>query len=95
MFNLDGDIVDVRAGENMYTNSGYNAFSQSIYTQTKSSVRLSYSMLERMLKAEDVKIRVITSQGYEDIVFNVGDSGRFKYSKYYLKQFKRKIDSII
>jgi len=95
MFNVDGDLFAFDAGENMYTDNGYSAFAQSVYTQTKSSVRIPYSTLDKILSAEDVNIRVITSQGYEDIVFNVADSGRFKYSKYYLLKFKSKVDTLI
>ena len=96
-FNFSGEVINFEAGKTIHTNNYYNIVSNTLYTQSRAPVYLPYSVLEKMINQPEVRIRVLTSEGYEDIIYHVSDSSLkgYKYSKYYLAQFKKKVDSLI
>jgi hypothetical protein len=70
--NIDGDIKSFSS--NKPTNldsSGYNSVSRTIYTESKNTVVIPYSTLERMVAAKDCRLRIHTSKGYEDARFSI------------------------
>ncbi len=70
--NVDGDISShASAGSTDLDSSGYNTVSKTIYTSSKNTVIIPYALLERMVAAQDCRIRIHTSKGYEDAQFSL------------------------
>lgn len=70
--NVDGDISShAAAGSTDLDSSGYNTVSKTIYTSSKNVVVIPYALLERMVAAQDTRIRIHTSKGYEDAQFSL------------------------
>ena len=53
------------------SSSSYNSVTNTIYTESESTVLVPRSLIEEMVKAEDVRIRIHSSDGYEDALFNL------------------------
>lgn len=70
--NIDGDIKSFSSGKpTNLDSSGYNSVSRTIYTESKNTVVIPYSILERMMAAKDCRLRIHTSKGYEDARFSI------------------------
>jgi hypothetical protein len=70
--NVDGDISSHSASASTdLDSSGYNTVSKTIYTSSRNVVVIPYSLLERMVAAQDCRIRIHTSKGYEDAQFSL------------------------
>lgn len=70
--NIDGDIKSFSPGKpTNLDSSGYNSASRTIYTESKNTVVIPYSTLERMVAAKDCRLRIHTSKGYEDARFSI------------------------
>lgn len=70
--NIDGDIKLFSSGKPTdLDSSGYNSVSRTIYTESKNTVVIPYSILERMMAAKDCRLRIHTSKGYEDARFSI------------------------
>jgi hypothetical protein len=70
--NIDGDIKSFSSGKpTNLDSSGYNSVSRTIYTESKNTVVIPYSTLERMVTAQDCRLRIHTSKGYEDARFSI------------------------
>lgn len=70
--NIDGDIKSFSSGKPTdLDSSGYNSVSRTIYTESKNTVVIPYSILERMMSAKDCRLRIHTSKGYEDARFSI------------------------
>jgi len=70
--NIDGDIKSFLSEKpTNLDSSGYNSVSRTIYTESKNTVVIPYSTLERMVSAKDCRLRIHTSKGYEDSRFSI------------------------
>jgi hypothetical protein len=70
--NIDGEIKSYTSNKPTdLDSSGYNSISRTIYTESKNSVVIPYSVLERMVLAKDCRLRIYTSKGYEDARFSI------------------------
>lgn len=70
--NIDGTISSYSAsGSTNLDHSSYNTVSKSIYTSSKNSIIIPYSVLESMVAAKDCRIRIHTGKGYEDAEFSI------------------------
>ena len=77
-----------------YTDGGYNDVSNNIYTQSQNSVNIPYALFEQMMTEKDVRLRVQTSDGYDDMIFHIPQNGTMKYTKLYAKTFYDRIETI-
>ncbi|WP_444941223.1 hypothetical protein [Microbulbifer sp. ZKSA004] len=69
--NISGSIYSFKTAElTDHSNSGWNSVSRTIYTTSTNSVAVPIGLLEEMLAAEDVRIRIHSGDGYEDSVFS-------------------------
>ena len=59
------------AGLTKYDSSNYNTVSGTIYTSSTSAIAIPIDYFNLMMSAEDVRIRINTSDGFEDSVFSV------------------------
>lgn len=70
--NINGDIKSYNSGSStMLDNSGFNTVSKTIYTESKNSIVIPYSVLNDMVSAQDCRLRIHTSKGYEDALFSI------------------------
>ena len=68
--NVDGKITSYKISDlTILDSSEYNTVTNTIYTKSKNSVIIPLSLLEEMVSADVCRIRIYTSQGYEDAVF--------------------------
>ncbi|MFW8589852.1 hypothetical protein ACOI22_03520 [Glaciecola sp. 2405UD65-10] len=91
-FNFDGDIRSFNVGPTSLSDDGYNSVAGTIFTQSKAVAYLPIEVLDKMMNDPDVRIRVYTSDGYEDIIYHVGNSGLASYSKEMFKPFYDEIN---
>ena len=92
--NIDGTISRHNTtGVTSFDNSGYNTISKTIYTKSHNTVLIRLSKLERMLAANDCRLRIRTSQGSHDRIFSKERNGGAPLAKYDLKKFVAKIKS--
>ncbi|MCO1336713.1 hypothetical protein MO867_20510 [Microbulbifer sp. OS29] len=69
--NISGSIYSYKATDlTDHSSSGWNSISKTIYTTSMNSVVVPFELLEEMLTAEDVRLRVHSGDGYEDSVFS-------------------------
>ncbi|GLS27719.1 hypothetical protein [Marinibactrum halimedae] len=69
--NTDGNIESFKSGKSTNLDSGgYNTVSKTIYTESTNSVVVPYSLLQQMVSAEDCRVRIHTSKGYEEAIFS-------------------------
>lgn len=54
-----------------HDSSGYNTVSKDIYTESRNMVLIPITLFETMLSASDTRLRVFTSEGYEDSVLTI------------------------
>ena len=70
--NIDGDITSYSAHDSTNLDSGtYNTVTRTIYTESKNAVVIPYVVLEEMVFANDCRLRIHTSKGYEDARFSI------------------------
>lgn len=70
--NLAGQIKHFEAGYITALDTGvYNSVSRSTSTSSENTVVIPLALLRDMVGAEDCRIRINTSSGYEDAVFNI------------------------
>ena len=84
---IDGIETSYKAGKTRLDNSGYNNVTNTIYTSSEASVVVPLEELKKMIKAEDVKIRVTTRDYYEDAIFQQNgymgeESAQTKFKKF-------------
>lgn len=51
--------------------SVYNTLTKTIYTESTNRIALPRSLFKRMISAQDVRLRIFTSEGYEDSVLTI------------------------
>ena len=92
--NIDGNITRHNTqGATSFDSSGYNTISKTIYTTSHNTIIISLSKLERMLTANDCRLRIRTSQGSHDRIFSKERNGGAPLAKYDLKKFVAQIKS--
>jgi len=70
--NIDGDISSFSSNKPTdLDSSGYNSVSKTIYTESSNAVVVPYSVLQDMVTAHDCRLRIHTSEGYEDSRFSI------------------------
>jgi hypothetical protein len=70
--NIDGELQSFSArSSTSHDSSGYNTVTKTIYTDSKNSVVIPYSILKQMVDAKDCRLRIHTGKGYEDAVFSI------------------------
>lgn len=94
--NIDGNIKKYTANTPTSTDSSsYNTVSRTIYTESKNSVVIPYSVLKMMVSAKDCRLRIHTGKGYEDSQFSIeripGGQGTAILP---MREFIKKVDSI-
>ena len=94
--NIEGEIKSYSTGKpTNFDISGYNSVTQTIYTESKNTVIIPYSTLERMVNANDCRLRIHTTIGYEDARFSMeriqGGKGTAILS---IREFIEKVDAI-
>jgi hypothetical protein len=70
--NVDGNVThwESTAPTNLGS-SNYNTVSKTIYTSSSNVVVIPYSLLQQMVMAKDCRLRIHTSDGFEDSQFNI------------------------
>lgn len=70
--NIDGEMYSYDAvGNTKLKSSSYNTVSKMIYTDSKNSVIVPLDDLRKMIGSANCKMRVTTSEGFEDIFFSM------------------------
>ncbi len=70
--NIDGEISSHKtSGQTLHTNDGFNTVSRTIYTSSKNLTYIKLDQLNEIINAEDCRLRIHTSNGYEDIIFSI------------------------
>jgi len=70
--NVDGEITSYSTRHSTKLDSGgYNTVTRTIYTESRNTVVIPYAMLEEMVFANDCRLRIHTSEGYEDARFSI------------------------
>nr|WP_136252852.1 hypothetical protein [Ningiella ruwaisensis] len=88
LINIDGNIKErVEFGRTILGDSGYNSVSNTIYTDSSAGAFIDIETFEQMLRSDDVRLRVNTSDGYSDYVFHISELGMTKYAKYDLPNY--------
>ena len=73
--NIEGEVTDFKTtGLTDHISSGYNSVSRDIYTESNGAITMTYSYFSKMLQSHDCKIRIHTSDGYEDAYFSYDPS---------------------
>lgn len=74
--NLEGEITSFEASRPTdLDNSAYNSASRTIYTSSTNTVVLPMNLLQKMVSSSDCRIRIHTSEGYEDSIFSLERTG--------------------
>lgn len=69
--NVDGRIQSFQAHALTSLNSsGYNPVAPTIYTHSENTIAIPYALLESMVAASDCRLRIHTTDGYEDVSFS-------------------------
>lgn len=91
--NIGGEKLYFDAdGPTKLSNSGYNTVSQTIYTKSHNTVVMKLETLKRMVEAEDCRIRINTSDGFETAHFHEERiPGGQSTAKLHYKEFLAKI----
>jgi len=89
---INGEITDFDAGRTYRNRSDYNEITKVIYTTSTAYVAMPLDYLKSMVNADDCKIRIYSSDGYEDISFNIEKIGSTEYSKLKLKKFIEEVE---
>lgn len=94
--NIDGEVTQYEAGQPAnLSSSGYNSVTNTIYTQSSNSVVVPTDIVERMISADDVRLRISSSSGYEDSVFTIermpGGQGTAIRS---IREFMERVNSV-
>lgn len=94
--NIDGKLTSYQVeGTTQHDSSGYNTVSRSIYTESSVTVPISFSAFEKMMVADDCRIRVHSTDGWADAVFSVERSaGGGIGAKVYLREFLARVASL-
>ncbi len=92
--NIDGEISSFETtGLTKHDSSGYNTVSKTIYTESKGSVIVPLAVLKKMMAATDCRIRIYSSDGYEDSLFHVERiPGGQSAAKFSFKEFVAKVE---
>lgn len=91
--NINGEISSFdNKSRTVLDSSGYNSVSNTIYTQSRSGIVIPMYLFEKMMTAEDVRVRVLSSDGYEDYIFSMEQNGMTKYAKFYLDDYLAAIE---
>lgn len=70
--NIDGaKSMYSPGGSTHLDSSGYNNVSNTIYTSSTNAVVIPYPVLQSMVAAKDCRLRIRTSEGFEDAQFNL------------------------
>ena len=92
--NIDGKISSYSTdGATNFNRGSYNSVSKTIYTSSENIVIVPLSVLRKMMDASDCRIRIRTSQGYEDRNFNQETNG-LNTAKTHMRKFLAKVDSL-
>jgi hypothetical protein len=72
-------------GRTNLSSSDYNSVSNTIYTESTGLVPVPLNVVEQMVSVEDVRLRIHSSDGYEDSIFSLAraDSGQGLALKYF------------
>lgn len=91
--NIDGNrVLSKEFSDTIFDSSSYNEVTNDISTTSRASISIDIELLERMLNADDVRMRVNTSDGYSDYVFHIAENGMSRYAKADLPKFIAAID---
>lgn len=70
--NIDGYIQNFKVeNPSSHSSSEYNTVTSTIYTESRNSVVVPYSLFKQMIGPGDVRLRIYTSDGYEDSRFSI------------------------
>lgn len=65
--NIDGDITEFKAAQTTHDSGTYNTVSKSIFTSSRSHIRMPLAYLTEVVYSPSTKIRITTRKYYEDI----------------------------
>lgn len=68
--NIDDEILKYKAGITHHDRGSYNTVTNTIYTESTNTVVVPLPIFERMLTAKDCRIRIHSTDGYEDSFFS-------------------------
>lgn len=69
---LNGQKYTFRTGgPTSHDNSGWNSTARTIFTESQNSVIVPLELLREMTVAEDCRIRIHSTDGYEDALFSL------------------------
>lgn len=91
--NVNGTKYDFdNFSDTLLSDSGYNNITNTIYTTSRAGVFIPMSLFEEMITAEDVRIRLSSSRGYEDYLFHISKLGLKEYTKLHMPKYLATID---
>lgn len=92
--NIDGEMLRYEAtGLTHHSNSGYNSAAGTVFTNSENTVVVPLTVAQRMTTANDCRLRVHTTDGYEDATFSVDRVAGGGTARFYLKQFLAQLTS--
>lgn len=93
--NIDGVIAEYKSGgATAHDSSAYNSVSKTIYTQSSNAVVIPITELRKMLVAKDCRLRIHTSNGYEDVQFSVDRMPDGQATAIvYLREFMKRVEA--
>jgi len=89
---ISGETIDFDAGRTYRNRSDYNELTRVIYTTSTAYVPIPLDYLKSMIEADKCKIRIYSSDGYEDISFDVEKNGSTEYAKLKIKRFIEEVE---
>jgi hypothetical protein len=94
--NVEGEIHSFETGNlTNFDSSDYNTVTKDIYTESSNYVEIPVSLLDKMLSANDVRLRIYTSEGYEDSIFTIERmTGGGATAIISIREFKERINFI-
>lgn len=92
---VDEDILfESNFGRTNLSSSGYNTVSNTIYTTSENRTVIPLELFDKMLKSDNVLIKVNSSDGYEDYFFHTKERGIKKYARFYIDEYYKTIKEL-
>lgn len=90
--NIDGEMLRYKtSGLTHHASSGYNAAAGTVFTSSENVVAVPLEVAQRMVNANDCRLRIHTGDGYEDATFSVDRVAGGGTARFYLKEFLARI----
>jgi len=91
---IGDDVSTFNARNTIHDSSGYNSVTNTIYTDSKASISIPLSLVEKMVSAEDCRIKINTYKWYEVVLFHVDENSMVSFSRPKFKEFLTKVNEM-